>query len=140
LEFEKHPAHAVQIGGVGRFGFAGLLDIDTGPGQFFAAVSPHEAEKMIRQALKTEPDNVAYLDSMGWVLFKLQLAQEALPWMLKAVELSPDPDATILDHLGDVYMSLHQTAKALENWKKSYAIDPNEDVKKKLQSFDAGAT
>jgi len=98
------------------------------------------ARVYIEKACKAEPTNAAYLDSMGWVLFKLQLAQEALPWMLKAVELSPDPDATILDHLGDVYMSLHQTAKALENWKKSYAIDPNEDVKKKLQSFDAGAT
>jgi tetratricopeptide (TPR) repeat protein len=99
-----------------------------------------KARVYIEKACKAEPTNAAYLDSMGWVLYKLRLSQEALPWMIKAVDLSPDPDPTILDHLGDVYMSLHQTSKALENWKKSYAIEPNDDVKKKLQSFDAGAT
>jgi tetratricopeptide (TPR) repeat protein len=60
--------------------------------------------------------------------------------MLKAVQLSPEPDATILDHLGDVYMTLRQPAKALENWKKSLTIEPNDEVRKKLKLFDAGAT
>jgi tetratricopeptide (TPR) repeat protein len=99
-----------------------------------------KARIYIEKACKLEPKNAAYLDSMGWVLFKLNQPQEALPWLLKAVELSPEPDPTILDHLGDVYLSLRQVGKALENWKKSIAVEPNEDVKKKLQMFDAGAT
>ena len=52
--------------------------------------------------------------------------------MLKAVASSPEPDATVLDHLGDVYMAMHQTDKALTTWRKSLSIEPNEDVKKKL--------
>jgi hypothetical protein len=37
-------------------------------------------------------------------------------------------------------MALRQPAKALENWKKSLSIEPNDEVRKKLQLFDAGAT
>jgi tetratricopeptide (TPR) repeat protein len=52
--------------------------------------------------------------------------------MLKAVAASPEPDATVLDHLGDVYLELRQVDKALEAWRKSLSIEPNEEVKKKL--------
>jgi tetratricopeptide (TPR) repeat protein len=99
-----------------------------------------KARAYIEKAVKLDPKNAAYLDSLGWVFYKLKMPREALPWMLKAVEFSEEPDATILDHLGDVYMALRQPAKALENWKKSLAIEANDDVKKKLQLFDAGAT
>ncbi len=99
-----------------------------------------KARVYIEKACKQEPKNAAYLDSMGWVLFKLSQPKQALPWLVKAVELSPEPDATILDHLGDVYLSLRQVGKAMENWRKSLAIEPNDDVKKKLQMLDAGAT
>jgi tetratricopeptide (TPR) repeat protein len=99
-----------------------------------------KARAYIEKACKLEPKNAAFLDSMGWVLFKLNQPKQSLPWLVKAVELSPEPDATILDHLGDVYLALGQVGKAMENWRKSLAIEPNEDVKKKLQMFDAGAT
>ena len=59
--------------------------------------------------------------------------------MLKAVELSPEPDATVLDHLGEIYMALRQPAKAVEAWKKSLSIESNPDVKKKLDLYSGGA-
>jgi tetratricopeptide (TPR) repeat protein len=99
-----------------------------------------KARAYIEKACKIEPKNAAYLDSLGWVLFKLNQPEAALPWLVKAVELSTEPDATILDHLGDVYLSLHQLGKAMENWKKSLDVEPNDDVKKKLESFNGGAT
>jgi Tfp pilus assembly protein PilF len=99
-----------------------------------------KARAYIEKACKIEPKNAAYLDSLGWVLFKQNHPQDALPWLVKAVELSPEPDATILDHLGDVYLTLHQFSKAMESWKKSLAVEPNDDVKKKLQLLDGGAT
>jgi tetratricopeptide (TPR) repeat protein len=99
-----------------------------------------KARAYIEKANKLDPNNAAFLDSLGWVFYKLKQPQDALPWMLKAVQLSTEPDATILDHLGDVYMALRQPAKALESWKKSLTIEPNDDVKKKLHLFDAGAT
>jgi tetratricopeptide (TPR) repeat protein len=99
-----------------------------------------QARAYIEKACKMEPTNSAYLDSLGWVLFKLNKPQDALPWLVKAVQLSTEPDATILDHLGDVYLSLHQLGKAIESWKKSLDVEPNEDIKRKLQQLDGGVT
>ena len=44
--------------------------------------------------------------------------------MLKAVELSDEPDATLYDHLGDIYSALQEPAKAQEAWKKAFSIEP----------------
>ena len=61
---------------------------------------------MIRKALHDDPENAAYLDSMGWVLFKRGKLKEALDNLQKAVEKLERPDPTILEHLGDVYLKL----------------------------------
>jgi tetratricopeptide (TPR) repeat protein len=93
-----------------------------------------EARAMIEKAVKLEPKNAAYLDSLGWVLFRLSQPEEALSWILKAVEHSDEPDATLYDHLGDIYRALKKTDKAREAWQKSLAIEPNEKVEKKLRT------
>ncbi|HZM03056.1 MAG TPA: tetratricopeptide repeat protein [Candidatus Saccharimonadales bacterium] len=96
------------------------------------------ARALIEKALQIEPKNGAYLDSLGWVLFKQNQPQQALPLLLKAEELSPEPDATVLDHLGEVYRALHQTGKAIESWKKSLSIESNADIQKKLELYSGG--
>ena len=93
-----------------------------------------EAREMIEKAVKQEPKNAAYLDSLGWVIFKLEQPAEALPWILKAIEYNDEPDATLYDHLGDIYDALKQTSKAREAWQKSISIEPNDAVEKKLKS------
>jgi tetratricopeptide (TPR) repeat protein len=96
-----------------------------------------KARELIEKALKAEPKNAAYLDSLAWVLFKLKQAQEALPYALKAAELSEKPDATVYDHIGDIYEALKQPEKAREAWRKSVSLEPNEEVRKKLESSGA---
>jgi len=73
------------------------------------------------------------------VLYKMNQPQLALPQMLKAVQYTPEPDPTVLLHLGEVYLALHQTDKAIEVWKKSFAIDANEEAKHKLEQFSGGS-
>jgi tetratricopeptide (TPR) repeat protein len=97
------------------------------------------ARTLIEKAVQLEPKNGAYLDSLGWVLFKQKQPQQALPWLLKAKQLSPEPDATVLDHLGEVYMALHQSAKAIEAWKQSISIESNPEIKKKIDLYSGGA-
>jgi tetratricopeptide (TPR) repeat protein len=92
----------------------------------------NEAHGMIEKAVKIEPKNAAYLDSMGWVLYKMGKLEQALEYLLKSIEHSEDPDATLFDHLGDCYTALHQSEKAREAWRKSLAIEPNEQIQKKL--------
>jgi tetratricopeptide (TPR) repeat protein len=93
-----------------------------------------EARELIDKALKAEPKNAAYLDSMAWVLFKQKHPKEALPYALKAAELSDQPDATLYDHIGDIYAALNETQKAREAWRKSLSVEKNEEVSKKLES------
>jgi tetratricopeptide (TPR) repeat protein len=94
------------------------------------------ARELIEKAVKSEPENPAYLDSLGWVLFKLKQPRDALKYVSKAVELSPEPDPTLLDHLGDIYTALGQEEKALDAWTKSLSLESNDEIKKKLQAAE----
>jgi tetratricopeptide (TPR) repeat protein len=93
-----------------------------------------QARVLIEKAVKSEPKNAAYLDSLAWVLYKLRQPKEALGYVLKAVELTEEPDATLFDHLGDIYAALNDLVKAREAWTKSLAVEPNDQIRNKLQS------
>ena len=80
-----------------------------------------QAEKMLQKALKAEPDNPAYLDSYAWVLYKQKKYAEAAKHLEKAVEKPSGTDATLWDHLGDIYEQLQQGDKAIAAWKKALA-------------------
>jgi tetratricopeptide (TPR) repeat protein len=99
-------------------------------------VNLNEARQLIEKAVELEPKNAAYLDSLGWVLFKLERPQEALDWLRKAIEHAEEPDATLYDHLGDVYASLNQLSEAREAWQKSLSLEPNSQIEKKLGARD----
>ena len=90
------------------------------------------ARAMIEQALKAEPENPAYLDSMGWVLFRLGKPAEALEWLTKARKGSTEPDATVLDHLGDAAAACGRWDLAREAWSESLKLEPSPAVAKKL--------
>ena len=96
-----------------------------------------KARELIEKAVKAQPRNGAYLDSLAWVLFKLNQPAEALPYAIKAAELTEEPDAVLYDHLGDIYSALKQPEKAREAWRKSLALESNEEIRKKLESGGA---
>ena len=93
-----------------------------------------EAKTLIEQALKQEPENAAFLDSMAWVLFKLNQPKAALVFQLKALKFQKEPDATLHDHLGDIYAALKQTEQARAQWELSLSIEPSEAIQKKLKA------
>ncbi len=94
-----------------------------------------QALKMIEQAVKLEPANAAYVDSLGWVLFRLGRPAEALPQLERAIELlAKEPDATVYEHLGDVLAALKRPAEARAAWEKSLALEATDAVKQKLES------
>jgi pentatricopeptide repeat protein len=93
-----------------------------------------EAERMIRKALdedrkqrqgtgKVDPendkDNAAYLDSMGWVLFKKKKYEEAKPYLERAIQDKDGQQVEIFDHLAEVCKALGQTEEAVAAWKKA---------------------
>jgi tetratricopeptide (TPR) repeat protein len=83
----------------------GFLWIDAGR-------HPQRAMAMIQKAARSDPKNCAYLDSLGWALFRHNRPLEAAATLEKAVALSKKPVGEILDHLADVYEALGQHKKA----------------------------
>ena len=79
-----------------------------------------EALALIRKAVELEPMNGAYLDSLGWVYFKLgqyELAEENLR---QAVDRD-QTDPTVHDHLGDLYEKTGRIRLAAAQWELSLA-------------------
>lgn len=98
------------------------------------------ARTLIDQAVKAEPDNSAYLDSLAWVLFKQGRAQEALPVMLHAIaqaQKDHEMDATLYDHLGDIYAAQGDATNARNAWSKALNMGPDDAVRKKLDALPA---
>ena len=94
-----------------------------------------EARKLIERAVAQEPDNGAYVDSMGWVYFRLGRLDDARRELERAVVLTGG-DAVVREHLGDVYKELRLNELAREQYKKSLAADrSNARVKTKLDGL-----
>ncbi len=77
-----------------------------------------EATAMIQKAVTLDPNNGAYLDSLGWAYYKQNKLAEAEENLRKASERQSH-DPTILGHLGDVYMKLGQTTRAISCWERA---------------------
>jgi tetratricopeptide (TPR) repeat protein len=92
-----------------------------------------ESLQMIRKALSYEPENGAFLDSYGWVLYRLGELREAEIQIKKALEATGD-DPIIHEHLGDIYQALGETEKAQEAWEQALQLDQhNEKLREKLE-------
>jgi tetratricopeptide (TPR) repeat protein len=98
-----------------------------------------ESVKYIQKALELEPNNGAYLDSLGWAYFKMSrydLAETPLEKAARKIQNDP----TIHEHLGNLYLRMGKTAmaqeqwqRALEEWPDAVSSDFDADQAKQLQ-------
>jgi len=79
-----------------------------------------EATSLIQRALKVDPNNGAYLDSLGWAYFKQNRLMEAEQYLREAIDRQGN-DPTILGHLGDVYLKLGDTQQAAQTFEMALA-------------------
>jgi tetratricopeptide (TPR) repeat protein len=77
-----------------------------------------EAEDLVQRALKEEPYNGGYLDSLGWIYYKQNKPADAEATLRKALGREGH-DPTIHSHLGDVYAKLGWPDLAASEWEKS---------------------
>ena len=95
-------------------------------------VQLQRAEEMSRRSLEKDSTNSSYLDTYGWILFKLGKFKEAEHYIKKAVNTG-DSSAAVLEHLGDVYYRLNQPDKAKEYWSRALELDiKNSTLKEKV--------
>lgn len=98
-----------------------------------------EAEQLIRRALVVAPENGAYLDSLGWALFRQGRYADALNELLSAVtQLHAEPDPVVFEHLGDTYEKLGKASEAVFYWQKSLQLDPeNSALTVKIDAYSS---
>ena len=122
---KSHPQHAGVLNYLGYM----LADRD---------LRLLESLDYISKAVEIEPHNGAYLDSLGWVYFKLNQLDLAETNLLLALRLS-DSDPTIYEHLGDLYSKLKQYDRARTYYRHSVSLAENEEqekVQKKLTDLE----
>jgi tetratricopeptide (TPR) repeat protein len=85
-----------------------------------------ESLGFIQRAVDLDPYNGAYLDSLGWVYFKLDkldLAEENLTKAIEHMRLT----GVVYDHLGDIYDRKGMREEAIRSWRKALEQD-DEDL------------
>ena len=85
--------------------------------------------EMSKKAIEMEPDNAAYLDTIGWIYFKLNNAQKALYYIRRSIELEGE-NSVVLEHLGDVLIATDQMDEARIIYLRALDLDKNNDVLK----------
>lgn len=89
-----------------------------------------EAQQLISKALELEPNNYAFLDSLGWVYFRMNKLDLAEQHLTRSIQLS-SKDPTIHDHLGDVYSKQGKIKEAVAQWQsslKAYSAGPSSEA------------
>jgi tetratricopeptide (TPR) repeat protein len=110
-EEEFRKALAINPDNASALNYLGYMLADRG-------IRLEEARDLIAKAVERDPKNGAYLDSLGWVLFRLNKLPEAEAKLREALELmSRDP--TVHDHLGDVYFHEGKIREAIAQWQNS---------------------
>ncbi len=117
---KEHPDHAQTLNYLGYMWADSNTNLD-------------RAADMLTRAVKQEPRNGAYIDSLGWVYFrqgKLDLAEK---YLSDAARLLPR-DATVKEHLGDVMAKRGDYKKAIELYKVALTLEPEAKDEAKLRS------
>jgi tetratricopeptide (TPR) repeat protein len=92
-----------------------------------------KALNMAKIAVAKEPKNSSYLDTIGWIYFKMGEYRKAAKYITEALK-NGEKSVAIYEHLGDVNYKLNKKQSALENWKKALEIEPeNEKIKLKIE-------
>ena len=82
---------------------------------------------MIKKAVELRPRDGYIIDSLGWVLYRMDRFGEAVKNLERAVELRPT-DPVINDHLGDAYWRVGRTNEARFQWRRALSLKPEADT------------
>lgn len=86
----------------------------------------NEAYALVEQALKLAPDDPFIMDSMGWVLFRMNQNDAAVTFLQRAFEIRPD--AEIAAHLGEVLWAMGRQDEAKKVWATALKDNPANEL------------
>jgi len=91
------------------------------------------ALRMVNLALKADSGNTSYLDTKGWIYFKLKDYYKAKDFIQQAIAGGGE-SSTTLEHLGDVTYMTGEKKSAVQLWRKAFNLDStNNNLKNKIE-------
>ncbi len=92
------------------------------------------AKELALEAIEEDPENSAYLDTVGWVYFKLEDYDRARRFIRASIDTG-NGSAEVFEHLGDVYEKMGDMSEAKNWWKQALDADPTRNhLQKKIDS------
>jgi len=94
------------------------------------------ALELAKKAVEAQPENGAYLDTIGWIYYKMGQYDLALKFIKSSLD-NREESAVVVEHLGDVYLKLGYPQEAKIYWKRALQLDiDNEELKSKIEMLD----
>lgn len=92
-----------------------------------------KANEMSLKLMRLNSENLAYLDTYGWVQYKLGNYKEAKRVLEKVIS-NNEANAENYDHYGDILYKLNDTKNAKIQWLKAKELDSSiENIDKKIE-------
>lgn len=82
-----------------------------------------KALEMATQATESDPQNSSFLDTLGWIYFKMENYEQAQNYIQQSIDTG-DASAEVYEHMGDVLEAQGEDEEAREWWKKALEEDP----------------
>lgn len=117
---KKNPEHAPTLNYLGYMWAEAGKNLD-------------QAHEMLVRAVGHDPENGAYVDSLGWVYYRLGDLDLAEKYLTDATRLIPS-DATVHEHLGDVLAKRGEKERALDSYRTALRLDPEAKEGEKIRS------
>ncbi len=90
------------------------------------------AEELSKFTIEKEPKNPTYLDTYGWILYKMGDYKQARNFIEYAIRNGAYTNSEVLEHYGDIMDKLDNCQEALEAYENAYELDSSELLKKKI--------
>lgn len=123
---EKKPEHAPALNYLGYMWAEDNVNLE-------------KAHEMLERAVSQDPENGAYIDSLGWIYFRLGRLDLAEKYLTDATRLMPR-DATVHEHLADVVAKRGDTSRALQIYRQALSLDPDakegEQIRSKIAELE----
>ena len=94
------------------------------------------ALELSKKALQIDPNNAAYLDTIGWIYYRMENYSLAENYIKDSIKLD-NTNSIVLEHLADVYVKKNNVNNALKYYKLALKNDPDNDkTKLKIKKYE----
>lgn len=92
-----------------------------------------KAEEMSRRSNVLQSREPNYQDTYAWILYQQKKYEEALEWIMKAIQNGGGKSGVIVEHYGDILFKLDRKTEALDQWKAALELnDHSEELQEKI--------